>query len=124
MAQTIFRFGSTLELDSTELKRVRCRRNVVINSVETLALYELTSVGVLRATRFEIQATIRLGASIQFTLWNNQLNAKTTETLTILARNWGNFYLENTDYDVIDIAQDGDILTMDLSASFVGGVNF
>lgn len=119
----IFSYG-TLQLNSGEIKKARFNKKITISSMETLAFTEITESGSLSATRFTLEATVDKNATGRFTEWLVMIARRPTENLTVFARNWGNFLIENVDITATDIAPDGDILAFDLFCSFTQYINF
>jgi hypothetical protein len=115
---------STLSLNSDEINSMRVTRGMKLNSQDTMQSVEITQSGVLKATRMEIETTIRKSAGTKFTSWYDLFGGKPLDTLIILGRNWGNYHFENLEFQIDDFAPDGDVLIMKMNMSFVQNINF
>jgi hypothetical protein len=113
-----------LILDSSEIINISLEKSIGVVSTDTMALYEVTQYGVLKANRFNISANIRNNADTKFIAWNDLMNLKPTEKLTVWGRDWGDFLIEKMSIDVTDLAPDGFILQISLKLDFIQAINF
>jgi hypothetical protein len=113
-----------LYLESGEITSISVNKSFQIVSTDTMSLYEITQAGTIKATKIKISAEIRNNADTRFDAWNNLIFSKPSETLILLNRNWGNFFLESLDVNVSDLSPDGGILLMKMDLSFTQVVDF
>lgn len=115
---------SGLNIDSSELISIKINRSLQVNSQETLALYELTQAGVLKALRFSISANIRNDADNKLVNWLNKFASKPLDNLIILGKNWGDYHFENIDIDVEDFENTNTIIAFKMNLNFTQYINF
>jgi hypothetical protein len=113
-----------LYLESGEIISINVSKGFQIITTDTMSLYEITQAGTTKATRIKVSAEIRNNADNKFDSWTNLIGIKPSETLTILGRNWGNFFLETLETDISDLAPDNGILLMKMDLTFVQVVDF
>lgn len=114
----------TLTLHSSEIISFEFGREFQINTLETVALMEITQPGNLSPISFTVNTTIRDNASTKFTTWTNKLAEKPIEALTFLNRSWGNYYLSNVNITSAELDDVGDVLRFDMRVEFMGNQNF
>lgn len=114
----------TLTLHSSEIVSFGFKRDFRINTIETVALSEITQPGNLSAIGFTVNTTIRDNASQKFTLWTNKLAEKALEPFTFLNRVWGNYYLTSLDITSSELDDIGDVLRFDMKIELMNNQNF
>jgi hypothetical protein len=111
-------------LTSDEILSVNLEKSIQINATDTILLYEVTQIGILKANRFSVSAEIRNDTHNKFLDWHDILNTKPTENLNVFSVDWGNYFLEKTNFSVNSLSPDGTILQMKMDLSFIEFVNF
>jgi hypothetical protein len=113
-----------LSLESSEITNISINKQFQIVSNDSISLYELTQAGTTKANKIRVSAEVRNNADSRFTEWSNLIDTKPTETLIILNRNWGDYFLDSIDFDISDLSPDASILLMKMNLSFTETIDF
>ena len=123
MSKIVLEFGE-LTLSSNELIDFTYSTSFNIQKQPTIISLELTQPGNLSPIEFTVISIIRDNCSNKFTQWHNYIRSKPLELLTFLQRVWGNYYLTDMKVSCEELDNNGDILRMRMTLTFLSNQNF
>lgn len=119
----VFTYGD-LTLDGSEVTTIKMSKVFQITTLNTIQSYEISQAGILNCNRFDVDCIFRNNAGIKLVNWYTKIASKPSENLIVWSRTWGNYYLEKVSISSADMAEDKDLLMVDMSLSFIETTTF